>query len=138
MTDTNTGEIIYAGRTERERQSEALGLEHWCADHDEDTPSGDHTDECCYLPECPWVEVEPECEAGLQHQWTTRGVAGNSEGAMLLGGTTTQFLARCRACGMERREVHNGWQRNPGECDSVTYEPEAYEPEADEPEADDD
>lgn len=36
------------------------------------------------------------------------------------------FVARCRHCGMERRESTTGSQKNPGECDTTTYsEPDA-------------
>lgn len=58
-----------------------------------------------------------------EHEWTTDGEGGSDDnpGAFSLGGTAMAFRSHCRDCGLHRREVHYGTQRNPGQSDVVDY-----------------
>lgn len=67
---------------------------------------------------------EPPCpESGDGHDWTSEHEGGCTEnpGVWSTGGTSMLFVARCRHCGMERRESTTGAQCNPGECDTTEY-----------------
>lgn len=77
--------------------------------------------------DCEAVEQEPDCVPGFSHKWTNHGMGGldSNPGVWSLGGTKYQFESRCVLCGVERTEIHYGSQRNPGECDSTSYEPKA-------------
>jgi len=57
------------------------------------------------------------------HDWTAAGEGGNAEnpGVWGLGGTALEFNSHCAVCGLRRREVHLGSQRNPGDCDTTEY-----------------
>jgi hypothetical protein len=77
---------------------------------------------------CESVEAEPDCVDGLAHRWTADGTGGcdSNPGVWSTGGTSYRFAARCVLCGCGRSETHHGSQRNPGECDSVSYETSEY------------
>jgi hypothetical protein len=104
---------------------------HYCG-CDTSDPEGCRNDDCCAYGGCDAVAAEPPCVGGLAHRWTSAGTGGcdNNPGCWSLGGTAYQFSSRCRLCGTARTSVDHGWQRNPGECDSVAYEAEAYSPDA--------
>lgn len=86
--------------------------------------NGDSEWACGGDGDCDAVQAEPDCVSGYRHRWTSRGCGGcdSNPGVWSLGGTAYQYGARCLVCGTQRTEVHHGWQRNPGECDSVSYE----------------
>jgi hypothetical protein len=73
---------------------------------------------------CDAIEHEPDCVEGLEHKWTRQGEGGcdQNPGVWSLGGTSYQYSAHCRWCGARRVELRHGSQRNPYECDSVSYE----------------
>ena len=81
-------------------------------------------EECGGDDNCDSIEIEPECVCGLSHRWTREGEGGctSNPGVWSLGGTSYQFVAHCRLCGCRRTTVSVGSQRNPGECDQVSYE----------------
>lgn len=94
---------------------------------------GDSEYACGGDDDCTSIEAEPECVDGFSHRWTRQGCGGcdGNPGVWSLGGTTHQFSARCRLCGCGRSETTYGSQRNPGQCDEVSYCPDEYEPELD-------
>lgn len=57
------------------------------------------------------------------HDWTSEGEGGCSEnpGVWSTGGTSMLFASHCRTCGLRRREISVGSQRNPGDHDRVEY-----------------
>lgn len=57
------------------------------------------------------------------HDWTSEDEGGLDEnpGVWSTGGTTMVFRAHCATCGLQRREVSTGSQRNPGDHDTVEY-----------------
>lgn len=82
------------------------------------------------------TEIEPNHEALIRaaggdvecnHDWTSEGEGGCDEnpGVWSLGGTAMKFRAHCRHCGLIRVVRSTGSQRNPGEHDTVSYEPGA-------------
>lgn len=82
---------------------------------------------------CCTVEIEPNHNrliraAGgnvdCEHDWTAEGEGGCSEnpGVWSTGGTSMTFATHCRICGLHRTSHSTGSQRNPGECDTVSYE----------------
>jgi hypothetical protein len=62
---------------------------------------------------------DPSCD----HQWSREGEDGVGEnpGVWSLGGTTIEICSHCTRCGVSRKEVFFGPQRNPGEHDTVSY-----------------
>jgi hypothetical protein len=58
------------------------------------------------------------------HDWTAEGEGGCDEnpGVWSTGGTSMMFRTHCRACGLRRTEHTTGYQRNPGDHDTVEYE----------------
>lgn len=69
-------------------------------------------------------EPEPECpESESGHEWTSEFEGGCTEnpGVWSTGGTRLSFSAHCRCCGMSRKQVSVGSQRNPGEHDTTEY-----------------
>ena len=72
---------------------------------------------------CEDIETEPACDAS-EHEWSGEGMGGcdPNPGVWSLGGTTLLFKSRCELCGVIRTERLYGSQRNPNECDEVTYE----------------
>lgn len=58
------------------------------------------------------------------HSWTREGEGGCTEnpGVWATGGTSMEFHAHCRDCGLRRVNRVTGSQRNPGEHDTVSYE----------------
>lgn len=58
------------------------------------------------------------------HDWTSEGEGGcdTNPGVWKLNGTTMVYKSHCRCCGLHRTETVLGWQRNPGEGDSVEYD----------------
>lgn len=58
------------------------------------------------------------------HDWTSQGEGGcdQNPGVWSRGGTTIAIHTHCRRCGLMRREVRYGSQRNPGQADTVSYE----------------
>jgi hypothetical protein len=116
-----------------------MDLEHYCdgcsAGSDDES---DHLGEWCCGGDghCPAVAPEPDCTDPDGHEWTRKGCGGCSTnpGVWSLGGTAFQFHRRCRLCGIVEIVTTYGWQRDPGECDSVCYEPGEPDP----PEDDDD
>ena len=75
--------------------------------------------------------ANPDCE----HEFTHEGEGGCKEnpGVWSIGGTAFSFRSHCRHCGLVRREISVGAQRNPGEHDTVTFElpDEEWTPEED-------
>lgn len=78
------------------------------------------------------VEIEPDHAALIRraggdprcdHDWTSEGEGGCREnpGVWSLGGTKMSFASHCRTCGLHRRALWHGSQRNPGEQDTVSY-----------------
>lgn len=67
---------------------------------------------------------EPECQVADEHDWTSDGEGGCTEnpGVWSTGGTSMSFRTHCRACGLKRLQCTTGSQRNPGDCDTTTYE----------------
>lgn len=57
------------------------------------------------------------------HDWTVEGEGGCKEnpGFWSAGGTAFVMTDHCRTCGLRRRELHLGAQKNPGEHDTVEY-----------------
>ena len=87
-------------------------------------PEGhDHYDDDCSMGGCEHIEDAPACVKGLRHRWTAEGHGGCEEnpGVWSLGGTTYAFESHCVYCGVVARVVAYGWQRNPGQCDTVRY-----------------
>ena len=81
--------------------------------------------------DCGAREVEPDCADGYAHRWTEQGMGGcdQNPGVWSLAGTAFQVASRCLACGCQRIEVAYGSQRDPNQCDSVSYQDGAYRPE---------
>lgn len=107
-------------------------MTHYCGGCDADD-THDRDEWCCGGEgRCDAVQSEPDCEVGRhgRHDWTSEGTGGcdSNPGCWSLGGTAYQFDARCTVCGMGRTEIQRGSQRNPGECDSVSYSRREYEP----------
>ena len=78
------------------------------------------------------VEIEPDHDALIEaaggdvdcdHVWSREGEGGCDEnpGVWSTGGTTIVTREHCTCCGIIRESVSRGSQRNPGECDRVTY-----------------
>ena len=89
-------------------------MQHSCGcDHDYDR--GCKSPDCCIGERCAAVEDEPECATSAGHSW------GRLE-TWSLGGTTYQHRERCGQCGIARIQIVRGTQRNPGECDVVSYD----------------
>lgn len=57
------------------------------------------------------------------HDWTSAGEGGcdSNPGVWSTGGTAILCAAHCRACGLQRRTLHTGSQRDPGDHDTVRY-----------------
>lgn len=69
---------------------------------------------------------EPECVDGEEHVWEgphelVGGIKENP-GVWSNGGTTMTFHSVCARCGAHKHETSCGAQRNPGECDQVSYD----------------
>lgn len=79
--------------------------------------------------DCDAVEPTPECIEGYQHRWTGEGLGGVDEnpGVWYSGhsGTSITIRRRCVVCGMHRRELYYGSQRNAYDCDQRRYERDA-------------
>ncbi len=78
------------------------------------------------------VEIEPNHAALIRaaggdtkckHRWAAEGEGGLVEnpGVWATGGTTLVICDHCEHCGLRRRRELTGSQRNPGECDTVSY-----------------
>lgn len=63
-------------------------------------------------------------DTDCDHDWTSEGEGGCSDnpGVWSTGGTSMMFRSHCRSCGLIKIERTTGSQRNPGECDTVSYE----------------
>lgn len=88
---------------------------------------GDYTDEYELVEvEAGPEPEEPECADGEEHEWESpyKIVGGFKEnpGVWSLGGTTMSFRSVCCYCGAHKHETSYGSQRNPGQCDQVTYD----------------
>ena len=77
--------------------------------------------------DCVWITVEvgenpsePEC-VEESHDWRGEGGLKDNPGVFSLGGTRMAYHSVCKHCGLNRREVTVGAQRNPGELDTVEY-----------------
>ena len=81
---------------------------------------------------CAEVEIEPNHAALIRaaggdtkckHRWAAEGEGGLVEnpGVWATGGTTLVICDHCEHCGLRRRRELTGSQRNPGECDTVSY-----------------
>jgi hypothetical protein len=75
--------------------------------------------------DCPSVATMPPCMNEYSHRWTTEGCGGcdSNPGVWSLGGTALRYIVRCIICGVRRVETCYGSERNPGECDRVSYKP---------------
>jgi hypothetical protein len=101
-------------------------MDHYCVDCE---AGDDHEEEdfCCGGDgSCEAQEVEPDCIPGKSHEWTGEGMGGldSNPGVWSLGGTTILERMKCDVCGIIRKIIVYGSQRNPGTCDSVSYEAE--------------
>lgn len=106
-----------------------IDLEHYCGCTPARPCAGGEW--CCGGDDtCDAVEREPDCVDGLSHAWTREGCGGCAEnpGVQSLGGTKFRFQSRCVYCGVRRTETAMGVQRNPGQCDTVSYSPGDPEP----------
>lgn len=88
---------------------------------------GDDTDEYGSAEVEAGPEPEaPECAEGEEHEWESPhelvGGIKENPGVWSLGGTTMTFHYVCGHCGAHKHETCYGSQRNPGQCDQVTYE----------------
>jgi len=102
-------------------------MAHYCDDCTRDIDH-DPTDFCCGGDGiCEAWADEPPCpkDEDEEHAWSDDvklvGGCNTNPGVWSLGGTTYRFEWVCTRCGMRRVEVHMGWQRNPGECDTREY-----------------
>lgn len=81
------------------------------------------------------VQVEPDHDVLIRaaggdtqcdHEWVAtvevEGGLDENPGCWSIGGTTMVFDSHCERCGLKRREVSHGAQRNPGEADTFEYE----------------
>lgn len=93
-------------------------------EHEHYDAGGDSEWACGGDGDCESIEREPDCSHGKGHRWTSEDMGGCDEnpGVWSTGGTTFLEKSQCARCGIVRTEVAYGSQRNPGECDSVTYE----------------
>lgn len=76
--------------------------------------------------ECGDDPEPPECTEDDRDWCSPLSVLGGCDsnpGVWSLGGTTIQTMEVCRHCGIYRKNVIHGSQRNPGECDTVEYLP---------------
>jgi hypothetical protein len=82
----------------------------------------DHCRDCDGIECCGGFNLEPHTDC--THSWSSEGEGGCSEnpGVWSLGGTTIHTSEHCAHCGLRRKVTMYGSQRNPGQCDSVTYE----------------
>ena len=80
----------------------------------------EHGSECD--GECGSEQDAPDCTQA-EHAWSSEGEGGcrESPGVWSLGGTTISIRTDCRHCGVIRRDVYRGSQRDNDECDEVTY-----------------
>lgn len=62
-------------------------------------------------------------ESPDDHDWTSEGEGGLTEnpGVWSVGGTAIAIHDHCRVCGLHRKTLHRGSQKNPGEHDEVEY-----------------
>ncbi len=83
------------------------------------------------------VEISPDHEALIHkaagrsgcgtspddHDWTREGEGGcdQNPGVWSTGRTSMLYRSHCRTCGLQRREMTCGDQRDPGEHDRVEY-----------------
>lgn len=81
------------------------------------------------------VEIEPDhdtlmrragapadCDHEFISTYEVEGGLRENPGVWSHGGTTMSFRSHCRHCGLQKREVSYGSQRNPGQSDRVEYE----------------
>jgi len=85
----------------------------------------DNPDNVSYISvECGEDPEPPACIED-KHEWDNpHDVVGGlkeNPGVWSLGGTTLVFKSVCIHCGLIKREVCYGSQRNPGQCDTVEY-----------------
>jgi len=69
---------------------------------------------------------EPDCDSDAgEHDWRPNPDDGCTEnpGVWSLGGTTISSVDFCLHCGLRRKQITRGSQRNPGEADTTEYEP---------------
>jgi hypothetical protein len=80
----------------------------------------EHHDDC--EGDCDALENEPKC-VEAKHKWTFEGEGGCDEnpGVWSMGGTMLVFYSRCLFCGITREEVMYGSQRDPYQCDTISY-----------------
>lgn len=62
-------------------------------------------------------------DVDCEHIWTAEGEGGCTEnpGVWSTGGTSLVFKTHCLNCGLQRTEWFAGFQRNPGEHDTVFF-----------------
>lgn len=79
------------------------------------------------------VEIEPDHDAlihaaggdvACEHDWTQEGEGGDDHnpGVFSVGPTRILTVSHCRHCGLRRRYLDLGAQRDHGEHDTVSYE----------------
>ena len=80
--------------------------------------------EGCDVEYCESFTVAPDCSSHSNgHVWSSDGEGGCSEnpGVWSLDGTTISITDHCEICGLRRKVIRYGSQRNPGQCDIVDY-----------------
>jgi len=89
----------------------------------------DHCEDCD-VEYCESFNLAPKCTVDTGHSWSSEGEGGCSDnpGVWSLGGTTIHTSEHCELCGLCRKVTSYGSQRNPGQCDSVTYETDDGQP----------
>lgn len=111
--------------------NEGASVSVWVTEEDED---GEETDRRGIT-----VEIEPDHSHLIReatgrddrscgndpddHDWTSEGEGGCTEnpGVWSTGGTSMSFASHCRTCGLHRKEMTCGSQRNPGDHDTTKY-----------------
>lgn len=97
---------------------------------------GDQADESDPIDEGSiTVQIEPDeaalmqaagapddCDHHFVATYEVEGGCRENPGVWSAGGTTLVYRSHCEHCGLQKREVQYGTQRNPGQCDIVEYE----------------
>lgn len=68
----------------------------------------------------------PECIEDKEHEWRSPyscvGGIKENPGVWSGGGTIMHYKECCKHCGAYKKETQYGFQRNPGQCDDISYE----------------
>jgi hypothetical protein len=96
----------------------------WTLTDDEGIQLDDGEENVYIKPNHAALIVAAGGDFACNHDWSSEGEGGCSEnpGVWSTGGTSMVFKSHCTHCGLRRTERTTGSQRNPGECDTVSYE----------------